>query len=222
MSTQERRRREKEQRRLAILDTAERIFAEKGFEATVMADIAEEAELSKGTLYLYFAGKEELAFAIFQKNISILKTMIAEASSSRAVGLDKIRAIFQAYLRFYREHFRMPLGGKNANHFYLNRVFEYYFQPNAEKSLSSRSYESIEGILDILVEAAETGMRDGSIRPDLEPRKAALTFGNLVIVYMLRLSQGRDLVLRGQGFTPEELMNYMFELFINSMKTGAS
>ena len=57
------------------------------------------------------------------------------------------------------------------------------------------------------------------IRPDLEPRKTALTFGNLVLVYMLRLSQGQDLVLQGQGFTPEELMNYMFDLFTNSLKT---
>ena len=220
MSTKDRRLREKEQRRLTILDTAERIFAEKGFEATVMADIAEEAELSKGTLYLYFEGKEELAFAIFQKNIAGLKQMIEEASASKTLGLEKIQVIFQAYLRFYREHFQKAKDGGGANHFYLNRVFEYYFQPREGNELAKRSFEGIEGILEILVEAAKTGMADGSIRPDLDPQKAAVTFGNLVLIYMLRLSQGQDLMLQGHGFSAEELLNYAFSLFRDSLKPG--
>ena len=63
MGIAERKEREKEQRRKAILDAAEKVFFEKGLKYSTMDDVAEEAELSKGTLYLYFKNKEEL-FAV--------------------------------------------------------------------------------------------------------------------------------------------------------------
>lgn len=220
MSTEQRRLREKEERRRTILNAAEKIFALKGFDATVMSDIAEEAELSKGTLYLYFEGKEDLAFAIFRKNIESLRCMIIEAANSRVRGIDKIRAIFQAYLRFYNEHFAHGKESSGRNHFYLNRVFEYYFQPHGGNNSAKRCFEAIEDLLSIIVEAANAGIEDGSIRSDIDPMKTAVTFGNLVLVFMLRLSQGRDLVLQGHGFTPDELMNYMFDLFTNSVKNS--
>ncbi len=60
MGIQERRAREKERRRLQILVAAKRLFCNKGFSRTTMEDIASEAELSTGTLYLYFKNKNEL------------------------------------------------------------------------------------------------------------------------------------------------------------------
>ncbi len=60
MGIQERKRREREQRRRQIMDAARKVFSIKGFTKTTMEDIAREAELSPGTLYLYFKNKDEL------------------------------------------------------------------------------------------------------------------------------------------------------------------
>lgn len=60
MGIQERKEREKERRRQQIIVAAKRVFSEKGFNKATMEDIAKEAELSPGTLYLYFKNKEEL------------------------------------------------------------------------------------------------------------------------------------------------------------------
>lgn len=60
MGTRERKEREKEVRRQQILVAAKRIFSDKGFAKATMEDIAKEAELSLGTLYLYFKNKDEL------------------------------------------------------------------------------------------------------------------------------------------------------------------
>ena len=60
MGIQERKEREKERRRQQIMVAAKRVFSEKGFNKATMEDIAHEAELSPGTLYLYFKNKEEL------------------------------------------------------------------------------------------------------------------------------------------------------------------
>ena len=64
MGIAERREREKDQRRNTILDAAEKVFFSQGINLATMDGVAEEAELSKGTLYLYFKSKEELFLGI--------------------------------------------------------------------------------------------------------------------------------------------------------------
>ena len=66
MGTEERRKREKAQREALIKKSASKLFAKKGFEYTTLADIAKAAELSKGTIYLYFRSKEDLFFSIIE------------------------------------------------------------------------------------------------------------------------------------------------------------
>ena len=60
MGIHERKERERERRRQQIIVAAKRVFSEKGFTRATMEDIAHEAELSPGTLYLYFKNKDEL------------------------------------------------------------------------------------------------------------------------------------------------------------------
>jgi AcrR family transcriptional regulator len=60
MGIRERKARERERRRQQIIVAAKRVFSEKGFSRATMEDIANEAELSPGTLYLYFKNKDEL------------------------------------------------------------------------------------------------------------------------------------------------------------------
>lgn len=56
----------KQQKRAHIIHAAARVFGEKGFSGTMMADIADQAGMGKGTLYEYFDSKENLFFAVFE------------------------------------------------------------------------------------------------------------------------------------------------------------
>ncbi len=58
---------EKAQRREKLLDAAIEIFFQKGFHATRLEDIAKQAGLSKGTLYLYFENKESIFLALIER-----------------------------------------------------------------------------------------------------------------------------------------------------------
>ncbi len=60
MGIQERKQREKERRRQQIMVAAKRVFTRSGYGGSTMESIAQEAELSAGTLYLYFKNKSEL------------------------------------------------------------------------------------------------------------------------------------------------------------------
>jgi len=68
MGLEERRKREKEGRKNAILKAARKLSFEKGFKSITVASIAKKAELSKGAVYLYFNSKEEIYVEILLKD----------------------------------------------------------------------------------------------------------------------------------------------------------
>ena len=59
-----RKEKEKEQRRNIILDVAQQLFFSKKYDEITIEEIANKAQLAKGTLYLYFKSKEELYSAV--------------------------------------------------------------------------------------------------------------------------------------------------------------
>lgn len=75
MGIYERKQREKEIRKKEIINAAQIVFSNKGFNSATMEEIAFEAELSPGTLYLYFKNKEELHTTL---SINILKYLAEE------------------------------------------------------------------------------------------------------------------------------------------------
>ena len=104
MGISERKAREKERRRNEIIDAAEQLFFSKGFEHVTMDEIAAQAELSKGTLYLYFKSREDLHYAIVIRGLEILNRLIREVYDARRKGLENILEMGEAYIRFFREH----------------------------------------------------------------------------------------------------------------------
>ncbi len=87
MGILERKQREKEQRRTEIMNAARVVFSAKGFNRATMEEIATEAELSPGTLYLYFKNKEELHTSL---SINILGYLTKEID--KFVGRDDMNA----------------------------------------------------------------------------------------------------------------------------------
>ncbi|MBU1669585.1 MAG: TetR/AcrR family transcriptional regulator [Actinobacteria bacterium] len=73
MGVAERRAREKEAKRDLILDVAMGLFQEKGYNATTVDDIAQQAELGKGTIYSYFKNKEAIYFSLLIQSLEELR-----------------------------------------------------------------------------------------------------------------------------------------------------
>lgn len=103
MGIVERKQREKEQRRLTILQKAEEIIIRKGLIATTMDEIASACELSKGTLYLYFKSKEELYRQIM---INIIDNFVQIVLHNLNLHQDyerRLNSLGESYLEFYRK-----------------------------------------------------------------------------------------------------------------------
>jgi len=68
-------------RKDAILDEATRLFAERGYEGTSMADLAERVGLRKASLFHHFASKEELRRAVLSRLVMRVRTQLAAATT---------------------------------------------------------------------------------------------------------------------------------------------
>ena len=102
MGIQERKERERERRRQQIMVAAKRVFTDKGFNKATMEDIAKEAELSPGTLYLYFKNKDELyaslSLRILQYLMIRLEHVNAEPFADAGQRLNALKeAMFDVY-----------------------------------------------------------------------------------------------------------------------------
>ena len=181
MGVAERRQREKEERRGCILDAAERVFLEKGLAAATMDEIAHEAEVSKGTLYLYFKGKDELYLTIALRALGELVRLFDEAVALGGTGSERLERLVRAQARYATEH---------RNRF---RIGTSWLSSDYSVSDASPQFAEYRGLVGRLfrgaVEAIELGKADGSLRPDLDaPELAVQLWGASVGLLMLQLN----------------------------------
>ncbi len=166
MSIQERKEREREQRREAILDAAQKIFFEKGLVATTMDEIAEAAELSKGTLYLYYTSKEDLYLAVHLRGEDILDKMFLAASSTDEPILKKLANIGDAYYRFFRD---------NREYYETIKFFQNSsFHKQVSKEMLEHCMQANNHIWKFIMDLVIAGMEEGTIRNDLQPAQAVM------------------------------------------------
>ena len=87
---------EAQERKNEILDTAEKLFAAKGYEAATINDILEAVKIAKGTFYYHFKSKEEVLDAIIERHINIGVFKAKEIIASNLSPLHKFLAIIMA------------------------------------------------------------------------------------------------------------------------------
>ena len=211
MSITDRRQREKEQRRTAILDAAEKLFFSRRYEAVSMDEIAREVELNKATLYLYFKNKEALYAAVVLRGIAILKGKYTECMEQEVPGIVKVALMGQAYYRFsleYPDYLRMI-------QFYGSERF------SQENPCTAEIGEGYGTCRLLLRDAVREGIDDGTIRSDIDPFLAAMY---LMISFMniLSMEQKWKLVIEGEGFSFERYIHEFFRFIIPALTPGGN
>lgn len=91
-------------RKEEILDVAAALFAERGFDAVSLSDIAAAVGLSKATLYHYFSRKEEILGTIVVTTIRELNAHIGQAIADAATPEAKLVAFLEAQADFFEQH----------------------------------------------------------------------------------------------------------------------
>ncbi len=93
-----------ELRKKQILDTATKVFAQRGFQEATITEIAKEAKVSEASIYEYFSTKEGLLFSIpAQSSQTLFETMAFHLKLIRGAG-NKLRAIVYLLMDSYQSH----------------------------------------------------------------------------------------------------------------------
>ena len=185
MGIAERKVREKQQRRQDIIDAAEKVFFSQGFETATMDEIARVAELSKGTLYLYFKSKEDLHFAIFMRGSDILMNLMRENLSGDSDGYHGLLELADSFIRFSRE-----------KQDYFN-LFMYYESSRLKRLNIDQDqlqvYLKENSPLALVGQQVFLGMQDGSLRDDLPAEVFSATLWSQMLGVLIVLNNKADL-----------------------------
>ena len=210
MGIKERREREKENRRQGIIDAAEKVFFAKGLEAATMDEIAEEAELSKGTLYLYFKSKEELYLQIHLRGNRQLRLAFTRAVKKKKNGIEKLRAIGEAYYRFYRDY----RDYFNAIVYYESKDFDLSTDDGCVQACAEEGGK----IMGVVIEAIQTGIDDGTIRSDIDPVKTAIALWAKSTGIISLAAVKEDIFKHYYQLSGKEIVGYSFNLMFAAIK----
>ena len=190
-------------RRGEILPAARRVFARRGFRSATVDEIAEEARIAKGTLYLYFASKEEIYLKALIQDVSVLR----EETIRRLTHVRGARAKITEFIAVRSEHSR-----KNADFW---RVYFSEFSNLAtgttpvSKAFQAQVQQSIELLSQVL--------REGMARKEIHTAPIAQTA--YAVVDLMRSVIERRLM----GFvksTAEEEVAFVMELLWNGIGRG--
>ena len=91
-------------RKRQILDTAERLFSERGYHATSIRDIAASLELKGGSLYSHINGKEELLWRSLERAADRFKAALDPFLRSDAPAVERLQGIIAAHMRVITEN----------------------------------------------------------------------------------------------------------------------
>jgi len=155
MGIQERKEREKERRRQQIIVAAKRVFSEKGFNKSTMEDIASEAELSPGTLYLYFKNKEELYASLSLRILQYLHIRVEHVNKETEISPpQKLEKLIEAMYDVYDFD---PLIIINMFHLQSSETLK-NLSPGLMNQIEELSRKSIGAISSIFREGVEKGV----------------------------------------------------------------
>lgn len=106
--------------RQQLLDAAELVFGEKGFEQSSIAEITHRAEVALGTFYVYFENKHAIFVELVEQLGERLRKTLSVAVKEKTTRLDKERAGFRAFFEF---------AGKHRNLYRIVRQAEFVDEP---------------------------------------------------------------------------------------------
>jgi TetR/AcrR family fatty acid metabolism transcriptional regulator len=167
------------EKRERILEGALRAFAKKGFYNTKVSEIANEAGVADGTIYLYFKNKDDLLISLFEDRMVFLIDRLQ--SELEAVGggvLDQLRCVVEM-------HFQLAIEEPELAEFITVEL--------RQSSKFVKEYENpkFHDYLHVLASLITRGQEEGVLRSDVDRRVAARAlFGSLdEVLLFLTLSK---------------------------------
>ena len=137
-----------------ILNAAVKVFAEQGFYQSTISQIAREARVADGTIYLYFKNKDDILVQFFSFKTAQVFERFRNSVDRADSAIEKLRNLIRSHLEAFQRDRSMAVVYQTETH-QTSRLAE------PQIKAMSKMY------LDIISEIVEQGQQEGSIRKDL-------------------------------------------------------
>ena len=205
MSTKERKEREKENRRETILNAAESVMLANGLHGLNIDLIAQETELAKGTIYLYFKSKEEILSTLSIKARRLLLKEFKKIEQKGISPIEQIKELVRTNYEFYK-----------TNPLYYDLVSLY--EVNNTLTETEEMHESGQDISNLIVNIVNKAKEDGSLNPNINPHYFSFCIWGMT-VGVFQLIKVRGVLMSEQmAISEENLLNTFMETLENGIK----
>ena len=143
-------------KRTRIIDAAIDVIAEKGYHLARISDIAKEAAVADGTIYLYFKNKEAILLTIFEEKMKELILLVRQELDKQSGAQEKLRC-------FIYQHFLQV-----EAHPMLARVLQIELRQSS-RFIHDYRPESLWAYLHIVRDLILEGQEEGVFRQDIDP-----------------------------------------------------
>jgi len=185
LGLEERRKRERENRKNAILKAARKLFFEKGFRQVTVENIARKAEFSKGSIYLYFNSKEEIYSQILLNDIDKFHDRVADILQGPFSASEALIRVAEIYVDFFlndRELFRILMNFMLRNN-----------DMNLPEDMNNHIIKKMNTTISIIEQVFKYGIEKGEFPPDINLRmNRNAIWGLLNGIISLHLFTGKE------------------------------
>ncbi len=193
----------KENTRSRIIESAKKLFADKGYQKTTVMDISRQAGLSEAALYDYFQGKEDLLLTIPDLWVLELIGDLKEQLFGIKGAINKLRKFLWWYLRRVEE---APLDAKIV----------YLFLKTNANFMKTEVYSNVKTLYSYLIEIFEEGRTSGEIKSDLNPYFARDIFVGTMEHIITRW------LLKDRSYSLFDNLEEVFNLMIDGFRANGS
>jgi TetR/AcrR family transcriptional regulator len=205
MSTTERKNIEKENRRQVILDAAVTVMKSHGLHGLSIDLIAQETNLAKGTIYLYFKNKEEILSILTIRARTLLIKDFQKIEKNKESNIEQLKSILKSNYLFYK---------KNPLYYDLVSLYEV----NNRMTETEEMQQSGEKIMKIVVGIAGKAREEGTLNPKISPVILAMSLWGMA-VGMLQLIKVRGAIMKEKlNISEKDLLNSFIQLLENGVK----
>jgi TetR/AcrR family fatty acid metabolism transcriptional regulator len=167
-------------KRERILEAAVRVFAAEGFYNAKVAQIAEQAGVADGTIYLYFKSKDDLLISLFEDRMEGINANLRNALQAAPSAAEKLRAVVRLHLELVEQNRHMA------------EVICVELRQSS-KFIKEYANPKFGEFLRLIAGALAEGQASGELRDDFDPPMVARAmFGALDELALAWLVRGKD------------------------------
>ncbi|MDA3867411.1 MAG: TetR/AcrR family transcriptional regulator [Salinivirgaceae bacterium] len=203
----------KEKRYEHIIDAAQSILVQKGYDNATFGDIAKAANYNKRTLYIYFSGKDDIFAAVVLRILTKLDNHLRKNINNTGNGFDTLINLTSAYFSFFfiNKKFYNLLWSFEERYFLFGK--NTHESPNINKTYHTRRKN-----VQLIADTYQRGLNDGSVKQSDNPQLIISLLWSQTLGVLQLVSRGEYMLTKDYKIKAQDIFDKHIEYLENTLR----